>query len=92
MCFLIGGVAVLFVVFAVIFEKCLQIRVTRPIQELSSQIKNPTEFMAARNKSVDIYTRRQTIATRKSSANSDKSSRRDTSEPSEKSSDRNSTT
>lgn len=44
-------------------------RVTRPIMELSRQIKNPKEFMAARNKSVDIYTRRSTMA-RKSSANS----------------------
>jgi len=60
MCSLIGGVAICFVIFVFVFEKLLQTRVTKPIQELSRQIRNPTEFMAARNKSLDIYTRRQT--------------------------------
>lgn len=62
MCSLIGGVAICFIIFSYCFEQKLQKRVTRPIMELSNQIKNPKEFMAARNKSVDIYTRRSTFA------------------------------
>lgn len=61
MCSLVGGVAICFIIFSYCFEKKLQKRVTRPIMELSRQIKNPKEFMAARNKSVDIYTRRSTM-------------------------------
>ena len=55
---LVGGVAICFVIFSICFEKRLQVRVTKPIQELSQQIKNPKEFMAARNRGVDIYARR----------------------------------
>jgi len=47
---LLGGVAFCFVLFSWIFERRLHVRVTTPIMELSRQIKNPKEFMAARNK------------------------------------------
>ena len=57
---LFGGSSVCFIVFSIIFERRLQIRVTKPISELSKQIKNPKEFMAARIKSLDFYGRKST--------------------------------
>ena len=59
---LFASVLVLFIAFSWAFERRLQIRVTKPISELSKQIKNPKEFMASRNKSVDMYARRKTMA------------------------------
>ena len=55
MFFLLSGVLVCFVGFSWIFERRLQIRVTRPILELSQQIKNPKEFMANRPESAEIF-------------------------------------
>ena len=68
---LLGGVAICFVIFSYIFERRLQMRVTKPISELSKQIKNPKEFMAARNKAVDFYARKNTVHARYSTAGSE---------------------
>ena len=38
---LFGGVFILFVAFAIVFERRLQMRVTRPIIDLKDQLKNP---------------------------------------------------
>ena len=38
---LFGGVFILFVAFAVVFERRLQMRVTKPIIDLKDQLKNP---------------------------------------------------
>lgn len=59
---LVGGVAICFIIFSCCFERRLQVKVTKPISELSKQIKNPKEFMSARNKSVDFYARKSTVA------------------------------
>lgn len=64
---LVGGVAVCFIIFSCCFERRLQVKVTKPISELSKQIKNPKEFMAARNKSVDFYARKNTVVSRQQS-------------------------
>ena len=57
---LLAGVALLFIFLAWYFERKLQGRIAKPIAELSKQIKNPKIFMAARNKSVDFYSRKNT--------------------------------
>ena len=57
---LLGGVAICFIFLSYIFERVLQKRIAKPISELSKQIKNPSLFMAARNKSVDFYSRKST--------------------------------
>ena len=56
---LLAGVALLFIFLAWIFERKLQTRIAKPIAELSKQIKNPKIFMAARNKSVDLYSHKK---------------------------------
>ena len=66
---LIVGLALFFVLFSSYFEKKLQVRITRPIQELSRQIKNPKQFMAERNKALDLFTRKQTLARNSSTRN-----------------------
>ena len=38
---LFGGVFILFVAFAIVFERRLQMRVTKPIIDLKDQLKNP---------------------------------------------------
>ena len=58
---LLGGVAICFVIFSYYFERRMQRKVTQPISELSKQIKNPKEFMAARSKAVDVYSRKSTM-------------------------------
>ena len=58
---LFASVLILFIAFSWAFERKLQVRVTKPISELSKQIKNPKEFMASRNKSVDMYARKATM-------------------------------
>jgi len=50
---LLGGCAVLFALFSWAFERRLQLRVTKPISELSKQIKNPKEFMKERSRATD---------------------------------------
>lgn len=52
---LMGGAFLCFVIFSIWFERHLQRKVTKPISELSMQIKNPKEFMASRIKSLEIY-------------------------------------
>ena len=47
--FLLGGVAIFFVGFSIFFERQLSKRVTKPIMELSRQIKSPKEFIASRD-------------------------------------------
>ena len=51
---LLGGSLLLFVVFSAVFERRLQIRVTKPISQLSKQIRNPKEFVTERNSAVDF--------------------------------------
>ena len=58
---LLGGNAIVFIFLSFIFERRLQNQIAKPISELSKQIKNPHTFMAARNKSVDLYTRKSTM-------------------------------
>ena len=58
---LFASVLILLIIFSWAFERRLQIRVTKPISELSKQIRNPKEFMASRNKSVDLYARKNTF-------------------------------
>ena len=58
---LIGGCLLIFVFISWFFERRLQISLTKPIMQLSRQIKNPKEFMKERNKSSDVYTRKNTI-------------------------------
>ena len=58
---LLGGVAICFVFFSYFFERRVQRQVTHPISELSKQITNPKEFMAARNKAIDPYARKSTM-------------------------------
>ena len=43
---LLGGVFICFLVFWIITERRLYAKVTKPIQALDHQIKNPKEFMA----------------------------------------------
>ena len=57
---LLAGVSICFIIFSICFERRLYTRVTRPISELSREIKNPKEFMAARNKANDVYARKGT--------------------------------
>ena len=52
---LLGGSLLLFLVFSAIFERRLQIRVTKPISQLSKQIRNPKEFVTERNSAGDFY-------------------------------------
>ena len=52
---LMGGAFLCFVIFSIWFERHLQHKVTKPISDLSMQIKNPKEFMASRIKSLEIY-------------------------------------
>ena len=61
---LLGGNAIVFIFLSSFFERRLQSRIAKPISELSKQIKNPHTFMAARNKSVDLYSRKSTIFSR----------------------------
>lgn len=53
---LLAGVLFCFGIFSCIFEKRLQVRVTKPIQNLSMQIRNPKEFMAANQKPDNDFT------------------------------------
>ena len=61
---LLGGNAICFVIMSSIFERKLQQRIAKPISELAKQIKNPNTFMAGRNKSVDMYSRKLTSTSR----------------------------
>ena len=58
---LLAGVALLFIFLAWYFERNLQGRIAKPIAELSKQIKNPKTFMTARNKAVDLYSRKKSV-------------------------------
>ena len=57
---LLGGTTILFTIFTLSFERNLHVRITRPIQKLSMEIKDPRGFMANRSKATDVYTRRET--------------------------------
>ena len=57
---LLGGSLLLFLVFSAIFERRLQIRVTKPISQLSKQIRNPKDFVNERNSAVDFPHGRKT--------------------------------
>ena len=57
-CSLLGGSLLLFVIFSAIFERRLQIRVTKPISQLSKQIRDPKSFVSERNSALDFYARK----------------------------------
>ena len=57
---LLGGTTILFIIFSVIFERTMHYRITRPIQKLQKEIRDPRGFMANRSKATDVYTRKDT--------------------------------
>ena len=69
MLILLGGVAVCFIIFSYIFERRLQIRVTKPISELSKQIRNPKEFLASRPDYGGNYAHKTSIRSQGTSVN-----------------------
>ena len=58
---LLGGCAILFLIFSYLFERRLQRQVSKPIRSLSKQIKNPREFMKERSRVTDVYNRKRSI-------------------------------